>query len=84
MRNEQRIQGRLRKTFSGTSSADEAESLIAKVLDQDDPGEQAEILSEIEADLNHDGLADRMAAQGFGPATRSTGADVLARLKNKS
>ena len=84
VRNEQRMQGRLRKTFADQSSADEAEALIAKVLGQDDVSEQADILREIEEDVNHDGLADRMAAQGFGPATKSTGANVLARLQSNT
>ena len=39
------------------------------------------LLHEIDRDLSHDTLADRMADQGLGPATRHTGADVLARLK---
>lgn len=38
----------------------------------------------IRRELSHDGLADRMADASFGPATRVTAADVLARLKSKA
>lgn len=83
VRNEQRVQGRLLRTFSGRSSADEAEALITKVVGGgDDAFERSEILREIESELNHDGLADRMAAQGLGSATKSTTDAVLTRLKN--
>lgn len=82
IRREQQMQGRLRSTIGNTSSADEAEELIAKVVGKDDPFEGAQILSEINADLNHDSLDDKMAAQGFGPATKTTAKDVLERLNN--
>ncbi|WP_120499412.1 PspA/IM30 family protein [Roseovarius sp. EL26] len=81
MRREQQMQSRLNSTISSTSSADEAEELIAKVVGKDDPFEQSQILAEINADLNHNTLEDRMAAQGFGPATKVTAQDVLSRLK---
>ena len=79
VRREQTIQSRL-VGATGTSSVEEAEDLIAKVLQKDDPFERSQILAEINADLSHDTLADRMADAGFGPATRSTAADVLKRL----
>ena len=81
MRREQQMQSRLNSTTTSTSSADEAEELIAKVIGKDDPFEQSQILTEINADLNHNTLEDRMAAQGFGPATKVTAQDVLSRLK---
>lgn len=81
MRREQQMQSRLNSTIASTSSADEAEELIAKVIGKDDPLEQSQILAEINDDLNHNTLEDRMAAQGFGPATKVTAQDVLNRLK---
>lgn len=81
MRREQQMQSRLNSTIASTSSADEAEELIAKVIGKDDPFEQSQILAEINDDLNHNTLEDRMAAQGFGPATKVTAQDVLNRLK---
>ncbi len=80
VRREQMIQSRLNTTNGGTSAVDEAEDLIARVLGRDDPFEQSEILREIDRDLSHDTLADRMADAGAGPATRTTARDVLARL----
>ncbi len=82
VRREQDIQSRLNATNSSTSSAAEAEELIARVLGRDDPFEQGQILRDIDRDLNHDSIVDRMADQGFGPATRATAVSVLARLKS--
>jgi len=84
VRHEQQIQRQLNSTIGSQSSVEEAEELIAQVLGREDPFEQSEILSEINRDLSHDTLGCRMAEQGYGNATRSTGADVLKRLKGKS
>lgn len=80
VRREQDIQSRM-SGRSGAGSVEEAEELIARVLGRDDPFEHGQILAEINADLGHTTLEDRMADAGFGPATRSTAADVLKRLK---
>jgi phage shock protein A len=84
VRHEQQIQSRLTTTIRSQSSIEEAEELIAQVLGREDPFEQSEILSQINRDLSHDTLSDRMADQGYGDADRTTGADVLKRLKTKS
>lgn len=84
VRKEQQAQSRMRTTIGHQSSADEAEELIAQVLQKDDPFEQAEILKEIDEGLCHNSLADRMAAAGFGKSSKTTAADVLARLKSNS
>lgn len=84
IRAEQRMQVKLNSTIGSTSSVEEAQALIEQVIGKEDPFEQSEILSEINRDLGHDSLADRMADAGYGKANRSTGADVLARLKSKS
>jgi len=84
VRREQDIQGRMRSTITTTSSAEEAEELIGRVLGKDDPFEQAEILSEINEGLSHDGVTNRLADAGYGDATRATADDVLARLKTKA
>ncbi len=83
MRREQDMQRKLRTTVANQSSADEAQELISRVIGKDDPFEQSGILEEIEAGLNHEGLEARMAGEGFGPAAKVTGGDVLARLKGK-
>ena len=83
VRYEQNVQAKLNTTLHGKSSVAEAEELIANVLGKDDPFEQAEILADIDRDLSHETLADRMSDAGYGTATRATGADVLKRLKSK-
>ena len=83
VRREQSIQMRMARG-TGSGATEEAEELIARVLGQDDPFEQHEILTQINRDLDGAGLADRMAEAGFGPATRSTAADVLKRLKTNT
>ncbi|NSX56173.1 PspA/IM30 family protein [Parasulfitobacter algicola] len=83
VRREQDMQSKLNTTITSTSSIEEAEDLIARVLQRDDPFEQSEILHEIDQGLNHETLASRMADQGFGSANKSTAKDVLDRLKAK-
>ena len=84
VRREQQMQTRINSTIGSTSSVEEAEDLSASVLGRDDPFEQSQILDEIDNDLGRGSVADRMAASGFGPSTRTTGDDVLARLKLRS
>lgn len=81
VRREQTIQTRMTSTVGHTSSVDEAEELIGRVLGRDDPFEHAEILSEINRELTHTGITDRMSDAGFGAATRMTADDVLDHLK---
>ncbi len=68
------------KGVTPTSSAREAEDLIAKVCGSKDPFEFDSILDDINADLSGENLTDRMAAQGYGPSTKSTADDIIARL----
>ena len=82
VRREQTIQMRMVKSGTHETSVEEAEELIARVLGRDDPFERSEIISEINRDLEGGSIADRMADAGFGPATRATADDVLARLKS--
>ena len=83
VRYEQSVQAKLNTTLQGKSSVAEAEELIANVLQKDDPFEQAEILADIDRDLTHETLADRLSDAGYGAATRATGADILKRLKSR-
>ena len=83
IKREQQMQMRLGHTGDGMGGAmEEAESLIQRVMGADDPFERSEILREIDRGLNHEDVADRMAAEGIGAATKTTAADVLARLKS--
>lgn len=80
IRREQVMQSRLNTTLHGISPADEAQDLINRVMGKDDPLEQAQILTEINDDLDHTTLESRMAEAGFGAATKVTARDVLDRL----
>ncbi len=82
VKREQDIQMRMTKSGVSTNSSQEAEDLIARVLGRDDPFERAEILANINQDLQGDSITNRMADAGFGDATRTTADDVLARLKS--
>lgn len=82
VKHEQDIQMKMTKSGMSTNSTQEAEDLIARVLGRDDPFEKAEILADINQDLQGDSITNRMADAGFGAATRTTADDVLARLRS--
>tara|TARA_R110002110_G_scaffold376589_2_gene586941 strand:- start:1735 stop:2439 length:705 start_codon:yes stop_codon:yes gene_type:complete len=81
VRREQEIQMRM-GPVSGGGNIEEAEELIARVLGRDDPFEHSEILSDINSDLSHGTITDRMSDAGFGDASRATAQSVLDRLKS--
>jgi len=78
---EQDMQRRLNKHLGGDSPIEEAEALIARVMEQDDPFEQGEILREIDGDLGHATIGDDLADAGFGKRSGTSALDVLNRLK---
>ncbi len=75
------IQRRLGSHIAQDTAFEEAEALIKRVLNRDDPFEQGQILREIDAGLDRTDMADRLAEEGFGDRTKSTAADVLNRLR---
>lgn len=83
VRREQTMQKRLNRSFAGSSAADEAEALIRRVVDQDDPFEQSEILRGIDRSLSGEGADEKLADAGFGDPGRVTADAVLNRLKAK-
>jgi phage shock protein A len=78
---ERRSQKSLNRSLHRGSAIEEAEALIRRVAEQDDPFAEAEIVEEIDAALSHKSTEDHLAAAGFGPATRVRAEDVLARLR---
>jgi phage shock protein A len=82
IRREQAAQGKLRGQDS--SAGDDAQALIDRVLGAEDPVERADILDGITRGLSGEGLVDRMADAGFGPAPRATAATVLERLRRNN
>ncbi len=82
VKKEAAVQSALTRTgLSSSSSAQEAQDLINRVMTQDDPFEMGQIMDDINAGLSGAALADRMADAGCGAATKATAKDVLARLK---
>jgi phage shock protein A len=78
---ERKSQTRIHRAINGNSAMQEAEALIRRVADQDDPLAHSEIVDEIDNSLSHKTTEDRLAAAGFGPATKVRAEDVLARLR---
>lgn len=76
------VHRKLASTLSGAGALDEAEELIRGVLCEDDPFEQAEILRDIDRDLDQRNVADKLEEAGFGDQTKATKASVLKRLKS--
>jgi len=83
MRSEQSILRNVRSSSVQTNAMSEAEELIRNVIGAKDPFEEAEILADIENRLDGSDIAERMAAEGYGAALKSTGDSVLDRLKSK-
>lgn len=78
---ERRAQRTLNRSIGNTTAMRDAEALIQRVITQDDPLEESDVLDEIDAGLNGASVRDRLAQAGYGDRTRVTGNDILARLK---
>lgn len=83
VKREQAMQKRLNRTLVGNSAADEAETLINRVLGQDDPFEQNKILHDIDRSLTGSDAESKLADAGFGDPLKTTADQVLDRLKSK-
>lgn len=81
---ESRAQKSINKTIGKNTSMREAEDLLNTIMNRDDAFEESEVLDEIDGDLNHTNVRDRMASQGFGDLTKSTADSVLERLGGKA
>lgn len=81
---ERRAQRKINRTLSSSNAMHEAERLIQRVTEQDDPLDHAEALDEVERSLTHRTTEERLAAAGHGPAMRTSAEDVLARLRTKA
>lgn len=64
------------------SPAKEAQDLIAGIIQSEDAENIADIFEELEDDLTHRSLEERLGASGCGDKTKITAEDVLARLKS--
>ncbi|UWQ94686.1 PspA/IM30 family protein [Rhodobacteraceae bacterium M385] len=75
------IQKHLGRHVSQDTAFEEAEELIARVLNRDDPFEQTQILREIDEGLDRSDMTERLSAAGYGAPLKSTAQDVLQRLR---
>ncbi|MEO5756700.1 MAG: PspA/IM30 family protein [Mesorhizobium sp.] len=78
---ERKAQSRLNRSIGRTASLNDAEDLLARIKDGSDPFEEAGILDEIDGELRHEAIRDRLAEAGHGPAVKVRAKDVLERLK---
>ncbi len=79
VRSEQQANAAITRAMPATP-AREARELIDDVLAKDSPAELDEIFEEVVESLNHSTIEDRLGQAGYGPKTRISGADVLARF----
>lgn len=77
---EHSAQKRLNRTIGQSTALREAEALVQRIRDRNDPYEEAEILDGIETALTHADATDKLAAAGCGAKLKTTADDVLARL----
>lgn len=82
VRNEQKAQRGLTRGMTTQNPVDEANEMIAAVMNKADPFEQSEILQEIDSSLSGDTIMDRMAEAGFGKSAKTTSQDILNRIKS--
>ena len=75
------IQKHLGRHVSQDTAFEEAEELIARVLNRDDPFEQTQILREIDEGLDRSDMTERLSDAGYGDPLKSTAQDVLQRLR---
>lgn len=75
------IQKHLGRHVSQDTAFEEAEDLIARVLNRDDPFEQTQILREIDEGLDRSDMTERLSDAGYGDPLKSTTADVMQRLR---
>ncbi len=80
---ERKAQKKLNRSIGNSDAIREAESLIARVANQDDPFEQGDVLDEIDQSLSHDSIKEELASAGYGPSGKTNAQDVLARLAKK-
>ena len=78
---ERRAQKNLNRTIGSSSAIRDAEVLIGRVLNQEDPLEQSDVLEEIDAGLDGKSVRDRLAEAGYGDRLKVSADEVLARLK---
>ena len=80
---EHAAQRRMNRSIGKGTNIRDAEDLIKRIKEREDPVELTEVLDEIDQELDHTNAADRLAANGFGGNPKTSADDVLARLTKK-
>lgn len=78
---EHKAQRSLNRTIGSSTSVREAEELLARILGRDDPLVETSVLDEIDEELGHSRIVDRLADAGFGAPLKIRADDVLLRLR---
>ena len=78
---ERRAQKSLNRSIGSSTAMRDAETLIKRVMNTDDPLEQSDVLDEIDAGLDGSSVRDGLAQAGYGDRSKVSAGDVLARLK---
>ncbi len=78
---ERKAQGRLVRSIGGSARIRGAEARLQRITEGAVPFAESEVLDEIDGELSHDAIRDRLADAGHGPVTRMRAEDVLARLR---
>jgi phage shock protein A len=78
---ERKAQSRLVRSIGNSGSLNDAEEFLARIKGASDPFEEAGILDEIDGELRHEAIRDRLADAGHGPTVKVRAKDVLERLK---
>ena len=73
---EHAAQRRMNRSIGSGTNIRDAEALIKRIKERDDPVEMTEVLDEIDQDLDHTNAADRLAANGFGDSPKTNADDV--------
>ena len=76
-------QRRMIRSIGKGTNIREAEALIKRIKEREDPVEMTEVLDDIDQELDHTNIADRLAVNGFGTNPKTSTDDVLARLSKK-
>lgn len=80
---EHAAQRRMNRSIGNGTNIRDAEALIKRIKEREDPVEMTEVLDEIDQNLDHTNAAERLAANGFGDSVKTSADDVLARLSKK-
>ena len=81
---ERRAVKSLKGDLSANAAIREGEAVLKRLMSSDDPVEEIDALEDIDAELNGDGVFDRLSDAGFGDASKLRAEDILDRLRQNN